>query len=57
MRLEFLGVTFFLSPDFHELWWSEMSTGLITEVKRQWAALVLGWVTTTVYYLCLAGSQ
>ena len=34
-----------LSPDFHELWRSMMSICLLTEVKRQWATLVLGWVT------------
>ena len=34
-RLELLGVTFFLSPDFHELWCSVMSICLITEVKWQ----------------------
>ena len=33
--------SFFLSPDFHELWHSVMTTSLITEVKQQWAALVL----------------
>ena len=36
---------FFASPDFHEFWRSVMSTHLITEVKHQWALLVLGWVT------------
>ena len=36
---------FFLSPDFHELWCSVMSICLLTEVKQQWATLVLGWVT------------
>ena len=36
---------FFLSPDFHRLWRSVMSVCLLTEVKRQWATLVLGWVT------------
>ena len=28
-----------------ELWCSVMSIYVITEVKRQWAILVLGWVT------------
>ena len=27
-----------------------MSTCLITEVKQQWATLVLGWVTASVHY-------
>ena len=36
---------FFWSPDFHELWCSVMSTSHINEVKQQWAASVLGWVT------------
>ena len=40
---------FFLSPDFNELWHSVMSTCLITEVKQQWAAIVLGWVTASEY--------
>ena len=31
---------FFLWPDFRE-WCSKMSTCLFTEVKKQWAALVL----------------
>ena len=39
---------FFLSPDFHQLWRSVMSICLLTEVKRQWAILVLGWVTVSV---------
>ena len=48
LRLALLGITFFfffLSPDFHELWRSVMSICLLTEVKQQWAMLVLGWVT------------
>ena len=44
---------FFLSLDFHELWCSVMSICLFTEVKQQWATLVLGWVTTSVHYSCL----
>ena len=43
----------FLSRDFHELWHSLMSICLFTEVKWQWATLVLGWVTALVHYLCL----
>ena len=35
----------FLSPDFRELWHTVINTHLITEVKQQWARLVLGWVT------------
>ena len=43
--------TFFLSPlDFHVLWHSVMSISLFTEVKRQWAMLVLGWLTASVHY-------
>ena len=41
---------FFLSLDFHELWFRVMSICLFTEVKQQWASLVLGWVTTSVHY-------
>ena len=37
LRLVLLEITFFLSPDFHELWCSVMSTCLFTEVKQQWA--------------------
>ena len=44
---------FFLFPDFYELWCSMMSSCLISEVKQQWAALVLGWVTISVHYSCL----
>ena len=44
---------FFSSPDFHELCRSVMSICLFTEVKQQWATLVLGWVIALVYYLCL----
>ena len=54
MRLALLEITFFagffLSPDFHEVWCSGMSTCLITEVKQQWAALVLGWMTASEHY-------
>ena len=64
MRLALLGITFvvvvvvfiftfFLSPDFHELWHSVMSICPSTEVKWQWATLVLGWVTASVHYCCL----
>ena len=38
-----------MSPDFHQLWHSMMSTCLITKVKQQWAMSVLGWVTTLVH--------
>ena len=44
---------FFESPDFHELWPSMMSICLFTEVKQQWATLVLGWVTASVHCSCL----
>ena len=60
-----LGITFFLSPDFHQLWRIVMSICLLTEVKRQWATLVLGWVTVWVLdqlwdvseleFLCVTG--
>ena len=54
MRLTLLGITFLLSPDFHELWPRAMSISLFTEVKQQWATLVVGWVTgASVHYLCL----
>ena len=43
----------FFSLDFHELWRSMMSICLFTEVKQQWATLVLGWVTASVHYSCL----
>ena len=43
----------FLSTDFHELWCSVVSICLFTEVKRQWATLVLGWVTASVHYYSL----
>ena len=36
---------YFLSPDFHEMWRSMISTHPINEVKHQWAMLVLGWAT------------
>ena len=50
MRLTLLEITsflfyFFFVSDFHELWRSVMSACLLTEVKQQWAMLVLGWVT------------
>ena len=40
----------FLSPDFYELCRSVMSACLLTEVKRQRAKVVLGWVTTSVCF-------
>ena len=40
---------FFLSPDFHHLWDSVMSICLLTEVKGQWATLVLEWVTDQLW--------
>ena len=39
---------FFLSPDFHELWQRVMTICLLSEVTRQWARLVLAWVTVSV---------
>ena len=52
MRLPLLEITFFhffflsffLSLDFLKLWHSARSTCFITEVKQQWATLVLGWI-------------
>ena len=32
----FFCIFYSLSPDFHEVWHSVMSTCLITEVKQQW---------------------
>ena len=34
-----------LALDFHELWHRVMTISLLSEIKRQWAMLVLGWVT------------
>ena len=42
-----------LPLDFHDLWHSMMSKSLFTEIKQQRATLVLGWLTTSVHYLCL----
>ena len=44
---DFLGVSierksFFLFPEFHELWCTVMSICLFTEVRPQWAMFVLG---------------
>ena len=33
---------FFLSLDFHEMWYSVMSAGFFTEVKRQWVSTGMG---------------
>ena len=38
---------------FHEWWCSMSRICLLTEVKQQWAMLVLGWVTTSVHYSSL----
>ena len=46
-RDHFFLVSFFLSPDFHELWCSVISVSF-TEVKWQWASLVLGQAPFTV---------
>ena len=43
-RNHFFFPFFSLSPDFYELWCRLMSICLLTEVKRQWAMLVLGSV-------------
>ena len=41
--------SFFLSPDFYELRRSVNSICLFTEVKQQWATLVLRWVTIELW--------
>ena len=48
----FQGFFFFLSLDLHELWRSLMSICLFTLALRQWATLVVGWVTAWVHYSC-----
>ena len=58
MEVRFLSTSssdahFFLSPDFYELWHSVMSICQVTEVKQQCVTIVLGWLTTSVHYLCL----
>ena len=37
--------------DFHKFWHSMTSSHVITEVKQQWARLVLRWVTVWMYSL------
>ena len=37
--------SFFLSPDFHELWGRVMNISLITDIRQQGVMCVLGWVT------------
>ena len=44
--LALLQITVFWSPNFHELWRSVMNICLLRQGKRQWATLVLGWVTS-----------
>ena len=46
-------LSFFLSPDIHELRGSMMSICFIAVVKQLWATLVLGWVTGSVHYSSL----
>ena len=41
MLLEITSFLLFSSPDFYELWRSGMNICLVTEVKQQWATLVL----------------
>ena len=53
MRLTLLEITFFLSLGVHGLWHSVMSTYHFTEVKQQWATLILGCVTASGHYSCL----
>ena len=38
-----------LASDFQKLWHRVMTICLLTEVRRQWAMLVLGWVTVSVW--------
>ena len=38
-----------LASDFHELWHRAMAICLLTEAKQQWAMLVLGSVTVSVW--------
>ena len=42
-----------VSMDFHESWHGHNDCLFFTEVKQQWAMLVLGWVTASVHYSCL----
>ena len=37
-----------LASDSQELWHRVITICLLTEVKQQWAMLVLGWVTVSV---------
>ena len=37
-----------VASDFQELWHKVITICLLTEVKRQWAMLLLGWVTVSV---------
>ena len=46
--LAFFHTYVLLASDFHELWHRVRSISLLTEVKQQWAMLVLGWVTVSV---------
>ena len=46
--LAFSHIHVLLASDFHELWHRVMTICLLDEVKRQWAMLVLTWVTVSV---------
>ena len=48
MLLSFAHTYVLLASDLQELWHRAMAICLLTEVKRQWAMLVLGWVTVSV---------
>ena len=48
LLLAFSNTYVLLASDFHELWHRVMTISLLTEVKQQWAMLVLGWVTLSV---------
>ena len=46
--LDFSHAYVLLASDFYELWHRVMPICLLTEVKWQWAMLVLAWVTISV---------
>ena len=48
MSLAFAHKYVLLASDFKKLWYSMMTICLLTEVKWQWAVIVLGWVTVSI---------
>ena len=44
-RKTFQPCYFFSLPDFNELWQNVISMGIITEIKKLWAMLILGLQT------------